>query len=110
MFIHIFNTARGKCPNCKHSTLFATKFKINDTCDSCGLVFQDNNDGTWFFLLMLDRAFFIFPLVVLMYMGVNPKQIAIIGLLLIILFIFASSVRMGIAVGVDYYFKSKLWK
>ena len=110
MFIHIFNTARGKCQNCKHSTLFATKFKINDTCNSCGLVFQDNNDGTWFFLLMLDRAFFIFPLVVLMYMGVNPKQIAIIGLLLIILFIFASSVRMGIAVGVDYYFKSKLWK
>ena len=110
MFKHIYSAITGKCPKCQHTTLFATRFKINDVCSNCGVVFQDNNDGTWFFLLLLDRAFFIFPLVVLMYFGVDPKRIYIIGALLVIIFIVISPIRMGISVAIDYYLKSKLSK
>ena len=110
MFTYIFKAINGRCPKCNHATLFANRFKINDRCRNCGLVFQDNNDGTWFFLLMIDRAFFIFPLVVLMYFGANPSHIFIIGLLLILVLIIASPVRMGISVAIDYYLKTKLSK
>jgi len=110
MFKHIYSAITGKCPKCQHTTLFATRFKINDVCSNCGVVFQDNNDGTWFFLLLLDRAFFIFPLAVLMYFGVDPRRIYIIGALLVIIFIVISPIRMGISVAIDYYLKSKLSK
>ena len=108
MFTHIFNAIRGKCPQCKYSTLFATRFKINESCKKCGLIFQDNDDGTWFFLLLLDRAFFIFPVVVLMYFGIKPVQIFFIGILLIFIFILATPMRIGTSVAIDYYFKTKL--
>ena len=110
MFTYIFKAIKGRCPKCNQVTLFASRFKINDTCSNCGLVFQDNNDGTWFFLLMIDRAFFIFPLVVLMYLGANPGLVIIIGVILILLLIAASPVRMGISVAIDYYLKTKLSK
>ena len=110
MFTHIFKAINGRCPKCSQLTLFASRFKINDTCRNCGLVFQDNNDGTWFFLLMIDRALFIFPLVVLMYLGTNPILIIFIGVILIFLLIAATPVRMGISVAIDYYLKTKLSK
>ena len=110
MFAHILNTINGKCPACEHRTLFANRFKINDICSKCGLTFQDNDDGTWFFLLMIDRAFFIFPLVVMMYFGFDPWHIFFIGILLVLLLIAGSPVRMGISVAIDYYFKTRLSK
>ena len=75
MFAHILNAINGKCPACEHQTLLADRFKIHDICSKCGLIFQDNDDGTWFFLLIIDRAFFIFPLVVLMYFDFDPWYI-----------------------------------
>ena len=107
MFKYIIKGIKGVCPKCDMKTLFHNKFKVNDKCRDCGLTFLSNDDGTWFFLLLIDRAFFIFPLVVLMYFGFEPLIFVFVALVLGSIFVFASSLRLGIAVAIDYYFNSK---
>ncbi|MEM7068782.1 MAG: DUF983 domain-containing protein [Pseudomonadota bacterium] len=36
----IINGAKGKCPNCGNSTLFDSRLKVKDQCDSCGEEFH----------------------------------------------------------------------
>ena len=107
MFKYIIKGIKGVCPKCDMKTLFHNKFKVNDKCCDCGLTFLSNDDGTWFFLLLIDRAFFIFPLVVLMYFGFEPLIFVFLALLLGSIFVFVSSIRLGIVVGLDYYLNSK---
>ena len=107
MIQYINLTIRGYCHKCNKKSLFLNRFKLNELCRNCGLVFQDNDDGIWFFLLLVDRAFFIFPLVVLMYFGFKPVYFIPTAIFLIILFIYATPFRMGLSVALDYYFKSR---
>ena len=90
----------------KESETFIPQLKLA-VCSNVLLEISSNDDGTWFFLLLIDRAFFIFPLVVLMYFGFEPLIFVFIALILGSIFVFASSIRLGIAVGIDYYFNSK---
>ena len=71
------------------------------------MTFLSNDVGTWFFLLLIDRAFFIFPLVILMYFRFEPLIFVFVALILGSIFVFVSSIRLGIAVGIDYYLNSK---
>ena len=54
MFKYIIKGIKGVCPKCDMKTLFHNKFKVNDKCRDCGLTFLSNDDGTWFFLLLID--------------------------------------------------------
>ena len=42
-----------------------------------------------------------------MYFGFEPLIFVLVALILGTIFVYASSIRMGIAVGIDYYFNSK---
>ena len=98
----------GKCPNCVRKKTFLTRFKMKKSCDNCGVDFIENNGDNWFFLLIIDRALFIFPIVVAFYFEMNPKMIVALSLILLILFIINTPFRLGICLGSDYYFRSKI--
>ena len=65
----------GKCPNYSRKKLFLSHFKMKKSCDNCGIDFIENNGDNWFFLLSVDRALFIFSIVVSFYFEVHPKMI-----------------------------------
>ena len=100
----------GKCPNCSRKKLFLSHFKMKKSCDNCGINFIENNGDNWFFLLIIDRALFIFPIVVAFYFEIHPKMIISLSLFLLILFIVITPFRLGICLGFDYYFRSKIIK
>ena len=37
---------------------------MKKSCDKCGIDFIENNGDNWFFLLIIDRALFIFPIII----------------------------------------------
>ena len=98
----------GKCPNCSRKKIFLTRFKMKKSCDYCGINFIENNGDNWFFLLIIDRTLFIFPIVVAFYFEMNPKMIIVLSLFLLILFIIITPFRLGLCLGFDYYFRSKI--
>ena len=85
-------------------------FKMNKACNNCGIDLIENNGDNWFFLLIVDRALFIFPIVVALYFEVHPKMIISLSLFLLILFIIITPFRLGLCLGFDYYFRSKIIK
>ena len=100
----------GKCPNCSRKKLFLSHFKMKKACNNCGIDFIENNGDNWFFLLIVDRALFIFPIVVAFYFEIHPKMIISLSLFLLILFIIITPFRLGLCLGFDYYFRSKIIK
>ena len=110
---HIQLCFGGRCPRCTSKTLFYNLFRLNEDCMNCGLKFSSNESGSWFFLLLIDRALFIFPMVIMIYFEL-PQQIFIIASILIFsLFIILSSFRLGFCFALDYYLdlktRSKNW-
>ena len=79
-------------------------------CNNYGIDLIENNGDNWFFLLIVDRALFIFPIVVAFYFEIHPKMIISLSLFLLILFIIITPFRLGICLGFDYYFRSKIIK
>ena len=40
---------------------------MKKACNNCGIDLIENNVDNWFFLFVVDRALFIFPIVVAFY-------------------------------------------
>ena len=103
----IFLSIRGRCPCCNEKTLFLNLFRLNDCCENCEINFNTNDSGSWFFLLLIDRAFFIFPMVVMIYFGAPQILFIISSLMIFIIFIIATPIRLGICVAIDYYLEKR---
>ena len=108
LFSYIKSGILGVCPNCKNGEIFKTRFKINHECKSCEVNFIEDNGDNWFFLLIIDRALFIFPIIVAYYFGFGPNFIIIIPLILLSLFIIFTPIRLGISLAFVYYFRIKI--
>ena len=98
----------GLCPKCKTGKIFRTRFKMNNECESCNVNFNEDNGDNWFFLLIIDRALFIFPIIVAYYFGYGPKIIITISLILLFFFILFTPIRLGISLAFVYYFRTKI--
>jgi len=94
---------KGLCPKCGHGSIVQSRIAIKERCDSCGLKFIDQSGDGWVFLLFLDRALFIFPIVVCFYFGINIK--AVIGLCIVLLctFIWLTTQRLGVSLAIEYW-------
>ncbi len=100
----------GKCPNCSRKKIFPSHTQLKKSCDNCYVNFIENNGDNWFFLVLIDRALFIFPIVVAFYFEIHPKMIISPSLFLLILFIIITPFRLGLCFGFDSYFRSKTIK
>tara|TARA_Y100001970_G_C13583460_1_gene532013 strand:- start:65 stop:403 length:339 start_codon:yes stop_codon:yes gene_type:complete len=107
---YIKNCIKGVCPNCKKGKIFLTRFKIKNKCESCKLNFIEDHGDNWFFLLIIDRAIFIFPIIVAYYFNSEPKFIIILSLSLLLLFIIFTPIRLGISLAFVYYLRTKIKK
>ena len=60
---------------------------------------------TGFFLLIIDRALFIFPIIVAYYFDSGPMFIVMLSLILLVLFIIFTPMRLGLSFAFVYFFR-----
>lgn len=99
-----------RCPRCGRGEIFQRWLTLHDTCSACGLQYLRNQGDLWGYLLFVDRAMFIFPLVVLFYFGWwNPHSVwywvMIAGLVAAL--VLTMPHRNGISVGLEYYMRTR---
>ncbi len=78
---------------------------MHSTCSACGLRYLLNQGDPWVFLLILDRAVFIFPPIVIIYFGLVAGSVvgtAALFTLLIGALIYTTPHRYGICVALDW--------
>ncbi len=75
-------------------------------CSRCSLRFLEDRGDPWAFLLVIDRAAFIFPLVVALYFGLHraqPMLFVFLGVVLGIGFVLTTPNRYGVSVALVYW-------
>ena len=102
---------RKKCPQCGQGALFKKGIDLYDNCANCDLQYLRNRGDYWGFLLVIDRAMFVLPLIVIIYLDLLPRTdwtIALFFVGVMGLFIATSSRRYGLCVGLDF-FSRRYW-
>jgi uncharacterized protein (DUF983 family) len=84
--------------------------KLHDHCSECGLQYLQDQGDLWAYLVAIDRALFIFPLIVLIYFRLYIPSSAWFCALaagLLTGFIYTLPHRNGMALGLDYLVRRK---
>ena len=87
--------------------MFISRFKMRNKCDACSLNFIEDNGDNWFFLLIIDRTLFIFPIIVAYYFNFGPMFIIVLSLILLVLFIIFTPLRLGLSFAFVYFFRAR---
>lgn len=99
-----------RCPRCGQGKIFERWVTLHDNCSACGLQYLRDQGDLWGYLLFVDRAMFIFPLVVMFYFGWwNPNSVwywAAIAALIAAM-VYTIPHRNGISVGLEYYVRMR---
>ena len=83
---------------------------MHDRCSVCGLKYLQDQGDLWIYLVAVDRALFILPLIVMIYFRLyNPSSVwfFIFGAVLLFGFIYTLPHRNGMGLGVDYLIRCK---
>ena len=106
----VLRGARRRCPRCGSGPIFLRWIEVRERCPACGLRYLENQGDLWGYLLFIDRALFLFPIVVVMYLRLlDPHAIwfwiFIVGMMY---FLVASMpVRNGIGVALDWLVRTR---
>lgn len=65
---------RRRCPHCGDAPLFTGWMTMREPCPACGLRRLRQAGDAWAFYLLLDRAIFVAPVVLLVYLGLSPDR------------------------------------
>jgi uncharacterized protein (DUF983 family) len=99
-----------RCPQCNRGPIFKGWIQMHDRCANCGLQYLPDQGDLWAYLVAVDRALFIFPLIVMIYFRLFVPDIrwfyAVAGGLLV-LFVGTLPHRNGMALGADYLIRRK---
>lgn len=67
---------RRRCPACGVGAVFERGLKMHTHCAACGVKYLEDQGALWGYLLLVDRALFILPLIVVIYFRVyNPNSV-----------------------------------
>ncbi len=96
---------RRRCPHCGRGALFRRRVALYPQCAVCGLTYLRNQGDTWAFLLVVDRLFFILPVIAAIYFGLFSRPLTVLvpaftGIAL--LFFVTMPHRFGVCVALDY--------
>jgi uncharacterized protein (DUF983 family) len=97
---------RRRCPRCGQGALFQKWITLHDRCPVCDLQYLENQGDLWGYLLLIDRALFIFPLIVVIYLRVyNPHSLWFYGFVVALIggLLYTLPHRNGLGVGLEYY-------
>jgi len=81
---------------------------VNEKCLNCDLKLVENPGDGWAFLVLLDRAFFIFPIIAFYYFGISrmPVYAAVsIGVIFLVLFLWFTPQRVGAALAIEFWIR-----
>ena len=101
---------RKRCPQCGEGRVFSGWLKMHERCERCGLKYLANEGDLWAYLILIDRALFLFPLVVMIYFRINNPESPwtwVISGALLFLFLYTLPHRNGISLGIDYRIRRK---
>jgi uncharacterized protein (DUF983 family) len=101
---------RRRCPQCGQGKVFKGWLKMHDRCDVCGLQYLSNQGDLWVYLVAVDRALFILPLIVMIYFRLyNPTSVwyYLFCAGLMVGFFYTLPHRNGMSLGVDYLIRRK---
>lgn len=101
---------RRRCPQCGEGRVFAGWLKMHERCDRCGLKYLANEGDLWAYLILIDRALFLFPLVVMIYFRINNPESPwtwVISGALLFFFLYTLPHRNAISLGIDYRIRRK---
>lgn len=100
-----------RCPNCGEGALFVKGIEVHDNCSNCGIQYLKNRGDYWGFLLVIDRAIFILPLIIIIYFDLLPERDWTIALFFVSVmagFIATASRRYGLCIGLNYLTNAEL--
>ena len=86
--------------------MFVRGTRMNERCPVCDLQFLEDRGDPWMFLLILDRAAFIFPIVVALFFGLHRVSLplfVVCGVLVGVLFLLTAPHRYGASVALVYW-------
>lgn len=95
---------RMRCPRCGEGRIFESFFKEHESCDRCGLGFEDRSGKTWAFMYVTTAAFvgpLAFVVLVLQFMGYDMPALPVFGVIVALLFA-SLPVRKGCAIALDF--------
>lgn len=86
--------------------MFERWTRMRERCPSCDLRYLEDRGDPWAFLMIIDRAVFIFPLVVALYFGVHRASLVAFvgfGIGLGVAFVLSTPNRYGVSVALVYW-------
>lgn len=101
---------RRRCPQCGRGAIYHGWVKLHDRCSACGLQYLSDQGDLWAYLVAVDRALFILPLIVLIYFRLYwPDSIwfYLFTAGLMFGFVYTLPHRNGMALGADYLIRRK---
>lgn len=94
-----------RCPKCGAGPLYDGWSSLREHCPVCGLRYLENPGDPWFWLLFVDRAAFVFPVIAALFFGLHRASIvAFVAfcILLVAAFVLTTPNRYGVCVAIDY--------
>ncbi|HNQ72639.1 MAG TPA: DUF983 domain-containing protein [Verrucomicrobiota bacterium] len=97
---------RRRCPRCGQGAIYRSFLRMHDHCAVCGLKFMHDQGDLWVYIIIVDRALFILPLIAMLYFRLyNPYTVwfaLFIGLLVGGMF-YTVPHRNSICLGLDHW-------
>jgi len=106
----LWRGVRRRCPQCGEGRVFKGWIRLHDHCEVCGLQYLSNQGDLWAYLVAVDRALFIFPLIIMIYFRIyNPNSVwyYLFCAGLLVGFFYTLPHRNGMSLGVDYLIRRK---
>ncbi len=101
---------RRKCPHCGRGDLFHRWTQLREHCGVCGLKLLENQGDLWGYILFIDRALFILPLIVMIYFRLYIPDsswfyIVVVGMIGGLIYTLPH--RTGMSLALDYLIRRK---
>ena len=102
--------ARKKCPRCGEGPLFRRYNIMHEHCSVCDLKYLEDQGALFGTLFLVDRALFIFPLIVMIYFRSyvrNAIWFYLLCAMMMFLVIYTLPQRSGMALALDYLLRRR---
>ncbi len=102
----LFRGLAKRCPRCGRGLMFERWARMRERCPACDLRYLEDRGDPWFFLMVIDRAAFIFPLVVALYFRLYLISLSLFvafGVALGVVFLLTTPNRYGVSVALVYW-------
>jgi len=98
---------KGLCLDCQQSDITEGRFKLKEYCQACGSRVERNSGDSWAFLIFIDRAVFLFPLVVALFFRLDLKVFIASAVVMTGGLIVWTSRRLSLSLAIERWLSSK---